>query len=402
MSHQSRKLPTSYCLAILVSFGLTACFAESDSTDVGSGGTTAATGGDSGLGGTGGTVGTGTTGGTTGTTATGGSIATGGTTATGGTVATGGTLTTGGSVTTGGTSAEVTGGRGPGGGRTGAGGSTAGGTTGIPEGGSTATGGATGMGGVGVTGGTSGDTGGRTMGGRGGGTGVTTGGTTGVTTGGTTSAGGATTGGTTGATGGGGGDCVKGTKGKDVAVIGESFIDMSTITSELEKLATAAGALPSGEHYDDNAVSGTTLANDQIPSQYRQAVKDQGAIKYVFMDGGGNDCLINNNGAAALTAAESLFKTMAEDKTEKVVYFFYPDPIGSNFTSLKTCLDSLRPQMKALCDGLAAPKCYWLDLRDTWNGHSEYTSDGIHPTSSGSKATADAIWKVAVANCVAQ
>ncbi|MBN1607219.1 MAG: SGNH/GDSL hydrolase family protein [Polyangiaceae bacterium] len=238
------------------------------------------------------------------------------------------------------------------------------------------------------------------MGGRSGGEtgGAPTGGVTG--TGGVTDTGGTTaTGGTTGGTG----ECVKGqTKGKEVAVIGESFIDMSSITSELEKNATAAGSLAAGEHYDDNAVSGTTLANDQIPSQYRQAVKDQGSIKYVFMDGGGNDCLINNNGDAALGAAESLFKTMADNNTEKVVYFFYPDPVGANFANLKTCLDSLRPKMKAICDGLTAPKCYWLDLRDSWNGHSEYTSDGIHPTAAGSKATADAIWKVAVDNCVAQ
>jgi hypothetical protein len=93
---------------------------------------------------------------------------------------------------------------------------------------------------------------------------------------------------------------------------------------------------------------------------------------------------------------------MAQKNTEKVLYFFYPDPIGSQFSSLKTCLDSLRPMMKAKCDALTAPKCYWLDLRPTWNGHNEYTSDGIHPTAAGSKATAAAIWPVAVANCVAQ
>jgi lysophospholipase L1-like esterase len=177
---------------------------------------------------------------------------------------------------------------------------------------------------------------------------------------------------------------------------------MSTITSELEKLAVAAGSLASSDHYVDKAVSGTTLANDQIPKQYRDAVQQSGFIKYVFMDGGGNDCLINNNGDAALTAATSLFQTMATNKTEKVVYFFYPDPIGNNFANLKTCLDALRPKMKAICDGLTAPKCYWIDLRTTWNGHSEYTQDGIHPTAAGSKATADAIWKSAVANCVAQ
>ena len=58
--------------------------------------------------------------------------------------------------------------------------------------------------------------------------------------------------------------------------------------------------------------------------------------------------------------------------------------------------------MKALCDGLTAPKCYWMDLRTLWNGHSEYTSDGIHPTSAGSVATGDAIWEVMKDKCVAQ
>jgi hypothetical protein len=126
-------------------------------------------------------------------------------------------------------------------------------------------------------------------------------------------------------------------------------------------------------------------------------------IKYVLMDGGGNDCLQANNGDAALTAAQALFPNMAKDGVEKVVYFFYPDPLGS-FASgtLKTCLDALRPKMKALCDGLTAPKCYWMDLRTTWNGHSEYTSDGIHPTAAGSVATGDAIWEVMKTNCVAQ
>ena len=58
--------------------------------------------------------------------------------------------------------------------------------------------------------------------------------------------------------------------------------------------------------------------------------------------------------------------------------------------------------MKALCDGLTQPKCYWLDLRPIWNGHNEYTSDGIHPTAAGSTATGNAIWEVMKANCVAQ
>jgi hypothetical protein len=213
-----------------------------------------------------------------------------------------------------------------------------------------------------------------------------------------------TEGGVTTGTGGNSGECVVGqTSGDEVVMIGESFIAAThQITQQVETRAQAAGSLDSGERYIDNSVSGTTLANNQIPSQYTDAVQESGFIRYVLMDGGGNDCLINNNGAAALTAAEGLFQTMAENGTEKVVYFFYPDPIGGNFASLKACLDELRPQMKAICDGLTQPKCYWLDLREIWDGHPEYTSDGIHPTTEGSIATGDAIWEVMVEHCVAQ
>ncbi len=193
------------------------------------------------------------------------------------------------------------------------------------------------------------------------------------------------------------------TRGSEVAVIGDSFIAMSHgITQEIERLARAAGSLGANDRYVDNSVSGTTLANNQIPGQYTRAVQSSGTIKYVLMDGGGNDCLINNNADAAYNAAQQLFQTMAQNRTEKVVYFFYPDPVGSNYASLKSCLDGLRPRMKALCDGLSSPKCYWLDLRPTWNGHPEYTSDGIHPTSQGSVVTGQAVWQTMRTNCVAQ
>src|SRR6478735_4010379 len=218
---------------------------------------------------------------------------------------------------------------------------------------------------------------------------------------------GTATAGTTGTGGGATGACTKGqTKGNQVAVIGESFIAATHgITQEIEKQAKANGSLGQNEKYVDNSVSGTLLSGSDanaIPNQYKKAAQ-AGMLKYVLMDGGGNGCLQANNGDAALTAAQALFPNMAKDGVEKVVYFFYPDPLGS-FASgtLKTCLDALRPKMKALCDGLTAPKCYWMDLRTLWNGHSEYTSDGIHPTTPGSVATGDAIWEVMKTNCVAQ
>lgn len=276
-----------------------------------------------------------------------GSSSAAGTTTSGGTVANGGMVTTAGKANDGGSQAQAGTGQG------GAGGSSSAGTAGSGNGG----------GGAGQAGG----------------------------------------GGASGAGAGGSAACTKGqTKGNEVAVIGESFIALSHgITKQIEKRARENGSLAQNESYVDNSVSGTTLANNQIPSQYTKAASN-GTIKYVLMDGGGNDCLLNNNGDAALAAAESLFETMAEKNTEKVLYFFYPDPIGDQYNDLKSCLDTLRPKMKALCDGLTAPKCYWLDLRPVWNGHNEYTGDGIHPTDAGSTVTGDAVWAKMVEHCVAQ
>ncbi len=309
-----------------------------------------------------GTGGATTTGGSSsgGSTASGGNAAVGGQTTSGGQGTTGGTTAAGGTAGTGGSEPASGGADGTGGETTETGGATGSGGSQLGDGGTTASGGTAGTGGTTATGGTAGT--------------------------------------------GGAGSCMIGqTQGSEVAVIGESFIAAThEITQRIETLAREQGSLASGDNYIDNSVSGTTLANDQIPSQYDQAVQSSDHIKYVLMDGGGNDCLLNNNGDAALAAAEELFETMAQNNTEKVVYFFYPDPIGSQFSSLKTCLDDLRPKMKALCDGLTAPKCYWLDLRDVWDGHPEYTDDGIHPTTAGSHASGDAIWEVMKENCVAQ
>jgi hypothetical protein len=203
---------------------------------------------------------------------------------------------------------------------------------------------------------------------------------------------------------GGNGTCQKGeVAGNQVLLIGDSFIALNrSITNELQRLARAAGALDQNETYQDRSVSGTTLANNQIPGQYTGA---SGMIEVVLMDGGGNDCLLNNAGDAAVTAATSLFQTMGQRGTESVVYFFYPDPQGSlGMGSLKTCLDGIRPRMKTLCESLSSPKCYFIDLRPVFDGHySEYImSDGIHPTTAGGAAVAQAVWQVMQQNCIAQ
>ncbi len=192
--------------------------------------------------------------------------------------------------------------------------------------------------------------------------------------------------------------------GKEVLFIGESFVAASSIPEETTKLARAAGSLGASDSYIDKSVSGTWIGNNagnSIPNQYKN---NSSGVRFVLMNGGGNDCWQGgkeSDRTNALNAAKQLFKDMQVKGVQKVVYFFYPDPIGASFSALTSCLNLLRPAMKALCDEQTAPKCYWVDLRETWNGHPEYTSDGIHVAGPGNAPTAGAIFKSMQANCVA-
>ncbi len=195
--------------------------------------------------------------------------------------------------------------------------------------------------------------------------------------------------------------------GNQVIVIGESFIAMShEITRNLETLARNAGILPSGQSFIDNSVSGTRLSggiSPQIPQQYANGNTGK-TVRWVIMDGGGNDCLQGSCSTPptssctdlvnATNAARTLLTQMGNDGVVKVLYFFYPEPVGSSYDALKAKLDVLRPMIQNVVSSTAKPVCYWLDLRPVWNGHPEYTSDGIHPTSAGAQATANAIWQV--------
>jgi lysophospholipase L1-like esterase len=196
-------------------------------------------------------------------------------------------------------------------------------------------------------------------------------------------------------------------KGSEVLVIGESFIAMShEITRFLEQHARNAGIFDSNDSFRDNSVSGTRLSggiSPTIPQQYQNAIQ-QSPVKYVIMDGGGNDCLQSGGSATsdnpelqnAVNAAQTLLNQMNNDGVVKVIYFFYPEPQGGFFGDLKAKLDVLRPMIQNVVISTNNPNCYWLDLRPVFEGHySQYiTSDGIHPTSSGCEATADAIWNI--------
>jgi lysophospholipase L1-like esterase len=187
----------------------------------------------------------------------------------------------------------------------------------------------------------------------------------------------------------------------DVAINGESFFGASNIRDELNRLARQAGVIGSTGSFRQIAVSGAVMT--QILGYYVNATPKP---KYVISDGGGNDLMSTCPAPATvdcpkiqatLATVRAYFDSMKTGGTEKVLWMRYPDPQGTQWATLKTNQDLYNPAVKAICDSVKKPKCVWIDLRPTWEGHyAQYTTDGIHPTNAGGTATAEAFWKVLV------
>lgn len=192
-------------------------------------------------------------------------------------------------------------------------------------------------------------------------------------------------------------------KAGDVVINGESFFAAANITSELTRLARADGYIGASESFRQIAVSGAVMTG--ILNQYKNCAPKP---VYVIGDGGGND-LMGSCGAtatadcaaikSALNTVKQYFDEMKADGTKRVIWMRYPDPYGSNWATLKTNQDVYNPEVEKICKASEVPKCYWIDMRTTWAGHyDQYTSDGIHPTTAGGTATAEAFWKFAKDN----
>ncbi|MEY4509345.1 MAG: hypothetical protein RLZZ450_1467 [Pseudomonadota bacterium] len=238
--------------------------------------------------------------------------------------------------------------------------------------------------------------------------------------------------------------------GNEVAVLGDSYIDLSgDFTTLLQEHARSAGALGANDTYVDFAVSGASMAPPKtgeplvptIPTQFPDAVaeaKKRGSkgIKVVIMTGGGNDVLINERSCleknsvadaakdpvcsgtvdAVVGEAQKLFDTAVDEGVKATVYFFYPhlpalSPLGSLVKGSKpnNMLDYSLPRARELCEKQTKAPCYFVDMvpafddpRNPGQPRSGLISvDGIHPTLEGSKILAAEVWKVMQAKCVA-
>jgi lysophospholipase L1-like esterase len=249
--------------------------------------------------------------------------------------------------------------------------------------------------------------------------------------------------GTAGGAGGAGGGTASGfkpkclAKGAELALVGDSWINYvlgQLLAPELASRAIADGALKQGDSYNDVAMGGTSLANGGIgpliptqwPTAKSNAMRAMTSVKFVVMDGGGNDVLLGNSDClkdmqmkdkdpacqqtvkAATAAGAMLQQKIKMDGVGQVLYFFYPHVPAGGWD----VLDYSLPMAKASCESMNDDKyqCYFVDTREAFQGAGNtgmamaqlIAADGIHPSAAGEKVLADLIWKTMKDHCMAQ
>jgi lysophospholipase L1-like esterase len=210
-----------------------------------------------------------------------------------------------------------------------------------------------------------------------------------------------------------------------VVFVGDSYINYDVahtlLSTLIEQRAVKDNALKQGDHYRNYAVPGTALAAPNllgmIAPQWDEAKAADPDIKFVIMDGGGNDVLIDHQECLAdgaskdagcqsvvadtLRVGKQLIGQMKTDGVTDGIYFFYPHvPAGGNDIN-----DYSLPMLQATAMSLATPafRTYVLDLIPVFDGHANWFSDdGIHANDTGENVIADEIWKIMKANCIAQ
>jgi hypothetical protein len=176
-------------------------------------------------------------------------------------------------------------------------------------------------------------------------------------------------------------------------------------------------------------------ASNNVPQQYAKATRADKDIRFVLMDGGGNDILVpdtamfpgggdcKNSGMPesnpdckkildlATAASAKLMMQEAADGIRDVLYFYYPDvPTGTLLggSAPVAVLNYARPGAKATCDNAEMMtggklRCHWVELTDVFQGHPDWFASGdIHPTPEGSAAMAKKMVQVMKDNCLAQ
>ena len=219
-------------------------------------------------------------------------------------------------------------------------------------------------------------------------------------------------------------------------ILGDSYVT-GALSPALQPALNALYPFASG--FRNYAVAGTSMANGgitgKIPPQWDLAI-GAGPVKFIIMDGGGNDILICDAGkfqgcstickspgsstnpvcqdivTQAVAAAKALMLKAADAGVKDVVYFFYPHLPGAN-KGYDEINDYAEPIARASCEAAYTNSggklnCYWVSLVGPFaakggdSNPANFVSDSIHPSAQGQQIIADEINKVMKAHCVGQ
>ncbi len=220
------------------------------------------------------------------------------------------------------------------------------------------------------------------------------------------------------------------------AIIGDSYVTGAASPA----LQPALEALDPAATFQNYAVPGTSLASGGllgfIPPQLTSAIGQQPNLKFMIMDGGGNDILICDQiqypgcnticdapgaenqkvctdiVAAAFTVAKQMMTTAANAGIKDVVYFFYPHIPDAN-GGFKDILDYAAPLAEDLCNNTYTQTngkltCHFVDPRAAFAAAggdmntANFAADGIHPSQTGQNIMAGLIWNKMKADCLDQ
>jgi hypothetical protein len=220
------------------------------------------------------------------------------------------------------------------------------------------------------------------------------------------------------------------TKGSQIVLAGDSYINWITHTFPEDMNEVV------GKPVRDYAIGGFSMGSGglgMIPPQLDQAIAEDPDIIAVVMDGGGNDILVpdilqfprgleckSDPNSPSIPDCQAIVK-LAMDATVKAmdklvvagipdaVYFFYPRvPSTWLAESPNEILEYALPMAKEVCDTAYTRtqgklNCYFVDMTPVFEGHPEYFAEAdLHPNSEGSTAMAKKIWEVMVDKCIAQ
>jgi lysophospholipase L1-like esterase len=211
-------------------------------------------------------------------------------------------------------------------------------------------------------------------------------------------------------------------KPSEVVAVGDSYVAAPVmLVPKVEQLAIADGALMQGDMYRDYSIPGATIGSTQspgtIPPQWTRAKQADSDIKFVIMDGGGNDILavattclgagasMNPTCTGIVQQVSDVITQMMSDMkavgVRDVVYVLYPHvPAGG-----AELTDYSVSQAQQLCASGSTDtfKCHLVDTRMAFQGHPEYFSgDPIHPNAMGAQVIAQLVWDTMKTNCIAQ